>query len=212
MKNFFWDWNGTLVDDVLVQWQSFNDTLRSHGGSVVSFERYRELYRHPIREMYQELGVDLVRHPFDIIAQEWHARYEAASDSLQLHHDALVTLATLQRGGARQMILSALPHCLLVAQVQRFGLENFFEHVRGMPNALAHSKVEQGRALAYELGARGEDIIVIGDSSHDADVARELNAQCVLVMRGNESRQRLEKHGYRVCEDFSHLLTLVHGE
>lgn len=203
MKIIFWDWNGTLVDDASIQCQSFNQVVQSRGVNPVTLERYRELYRHPISKMYEEVGIDLGQHCFESIAQEWHDRYEILSHSLRLHHDVFETLAALQRGVKRQMILSALPHELLVAQVRRFGLAHFFEQVRGMPDKLANSKVEQGRILASELGAKGKDIMVIGDSSHDAEVARELNAECILIARGTESLQRLKRHGYRVFEDFS---------
>jgi phosphoglycolate phosphatase len=104
------------------------------------------------------------------------------------------------------MVVSALPHDFLGVQVRRFGVEHFFEHVSGIPDQLAHSKVEQAVELAGRLRALGDDITVIGDSSHDAEVARELAAQCILVARGAESRSRLEAHGYPVFDDFSQLI------
>jgi phosphoglycolate phosphatase len=210
MKIIFWDWNGTLVNDAPALWQSFNDTVAGRGGSPVSFERYREMYRHPVRAMYEEVGVDLNSHAFEVIAAEWHDRYENLARSLQLHHDVIDTLTALKRGGKRQMVLSALPHDFLVTQVQRFGVAHFFEHVRGIPDQLAHSKVEQGQLLASRLGAVGDEITIIGDSTHDAEVARGLNAGCLLVARGAESRTRLERHGYRVFEDFSEVTSLLH--
>lgn len=209
MKIIFWDWNGTLVNDAPALWQSFNDMVSGRGGSPVSFERYREMYRHPIRDMYEEAGIDLSEHPFEAIASEWHDRYEFLSRSLQLHHDVLDTLSALQRNGKRQMVLSALPHDFLITQVQRFGVGHYFEHVRGVLDQLAHSKVGRARVLAAELGARDKEITVIGDSSHDAEVARELNAECLLIARGAESRKRLERHGYRVFEDFSEVAKLL---
>jgi phosphoglycolate phosphatase len=188
MKIIFWDWNGTLVNDAPALWQSFNDMVQGRGGSPVSFERYREMYRHPIRDMYEEVGIDLVQHPFEAIAAEWHDRYDFLSRSLELHHDVVDTLIALQRDGRRQMVLSALPHDFLLTQVERFGIGQYFEHVRGIPDQLA---------------------TVIGDSSHDAEVARELNAECLLIARGAESRTKLERHGYRVFEDFSEIAALL---
>jgi phosphoglycolate phosphatase len=209
MKIIFWDWNGTLVNDAPALWQSFNDMVQGRGGSPVSFERYREMYRHPIRDMYEEVGIDLVQHPFEAIAAEWHDRYDFLSRSLELHHDVVDTLIALQRDGRRQMVLSALPHDFLLTQVERFGIGQYFEHVRGIPDQLAHSKVGPARVLASDLGASGENITVIGDSSHDAEVARELNAECLLIARGAESRTKLERHGYRVFEDFSEIADLL---
>jgi len=205
MKFVFWDWNGTLLNDAPILWQSFNDMTATRGGRSVTFDEYRQMYRHPIREMYIDVGVDFSVHPFELVAGEWHDRYHALSASTQLHHDALDTLTMLRQRGSRQMVVSALPHDFLGTQVRRFGVEHFFERVTGIPDQLAHSKVEQAVELATKLGAVNKDITVIGDSSHDAEVAKELSAHCILVARGTESRVRLEAHGYPVFDDFSQL-------
>jgi len=63
---------------------------------------------------------------------------------------------------------------------------------------LAHSKVEAGVKLIEELGVGGSDTLVIGDSSHDAEVAQALGAKCCLVSAGSESYVRLESNGYPV--------------
>jgi phosphoglycolate phosphatase len=209
MKFIFWDWNGTLVDDAPALWQAFNELATSRGGCTVSFERYREMYRHPVRDMYAEVGVDLKHHSFEAIAAEWHHLYSSLSGASQLQHDALGTLSALRERGSRQMVVSALPHDFLGVQVDRFGVRHFFEHVRGIPDELAHSKVGQAQSLAEALRAQGEDITVIGDSSHDAEVARELGAVCYLVARGAESRKRLESHGYPVFDDFSQIVRSI---
>lgn len=206
MKFVFWDWNGTLLNDAPVLWQSFNDMTATRGGRLVTLDEYRQMYRHPIRDMYLEVGVDFSVHPFESVAGEWHDRYHALSSSTQLHHDSLDTLTMFRQQGSRQMVVSALPHDFLETQVRRFSLEHFFEHVTGIPDQLAHSKVPQAVELAEKLNAVKGDITVIGDSSHDAEVARELAAQCILVARGAESRARLEAHGYPVVDDFSQLL------
>jgi phosphoglycolate phosphatase len=206
MKIVFWDWNGTLVNDAPVLWQSFNDMVVPRGGAAVSFDRYREMYRHPIRDMYTEVGVDLDKHAFEEIASEWHERYNTLTGAMQLHHDAVEALSALQVRGSRQMVVSALPHDFLGSQVRQFRVGHFFEQIRGVADQLAHSKVAQARELAERVGADGGDITVIGDSSHDAEVAKELGASCILVARGAESRSRLEAHGHKVLEDFRELI------
>ena len=206
MKFVFWDWNGTLLNDAPILWQSFNDMTATRGGRSVTFDEYRQMYRHPVRDMYVDVGVDFSVHPFELVAGEWHDRYHVLAASTKLHHDALDALTVFRQQGSRQMVVSALPHDFLGVQVRRFGVEHFFEHVSGIPDQLAHSKVEQAVELAGRLRALGDDITVIGDSSHDAEVARELAAQCILVARGAESRSRLEAHGYPVFDDFSQLI------
>jgi phosphoglycolate phosphatase len=205
MKFVFWDWNGTLMNDAQILWRSFNELATAHGGEHVSFERYRSIYRHPVRDMYAEVGVDFSKHSLEQMASKWHKIYSAMSADIGLHHDAVDVLQALQDLGSRQVVVSALPHNFLGNIVSRFSVRHFFEHLAGIPDELAHSKVGIAIEMADRLGARGGDITVIGDSSHDAEVAKALSAQCILVARGAESRERLDTHGFRVLDDFSEI-------
>ena len=206
MEIVFWDWNGTLVNDAPVLCDSFNRILVNRGVSPISLERYREMYRHPIHSMYQEAGVDLIQHPFEQIAEEWHEHYCEHASAIRLHHDSLDVLRTLQGRGTRQMVLSALPRQLLVKLVRSHAVEDFFEQVTGIDDNRADTKVHEGVALVRRLGIKGSDVTIIGDSSHDVDVARELKANCILVARGAESRARLEPHGYPVLDSFADII------
>lgn len=208
MKFVFWDWNGTLMNDAQILWRSFNELATAHGGEHVSFERYRSIYRHPVRDMYAEVGVDFSKHSLEQMASKWHKVYSERSVDIGLHHDAIDALKALRDRGSRQVVVSALPHDFLGSIVSRFSVEHFFEHLAGIPDELAHSKVGIAIEMADRLGARGDEITVIGDSSHDAEVAKALSARCILVARGAESRGRLESHGFGVIEDFSDLIGL----
>jgi phosphoglycolate phosphatase len=200
MKVVFWDWNGTLVNDAPTMCRIFNRVVESRGLAPVSLEQYRELYQHPIQSMYEAAGLDLSRHSFHEIAEEWHEHYLASGPSIQLHHDSITTLEWFKQRGSRQVVLSALPHDIVNTSVPAYSIEHFFEHVVGISDKYAHSKVAEGRALRDRLGMSGSDITIIGDSSHDAEVARAISAQCILIARGSESRRRLEQAGFPVFD------------
>jgi len=196
------------MNDAPVLWRSFNELVTSRGGRATTFESYRQIYRHPVKEMYEQVGVDFTRHHFEEMATEWHGLYHRLLEGVELHHDAFHALNTFKKRGSRQVVVSALPHDFLEKIVDRYAVRNFFEHISGIPDELAHSKVETAIAMAQKLSAQGRDITVIGDSSHDAEVAKELSANCFLVARGAESRERLEAHGFPVLDDFSGLFKL----
>jgi phosphoglycolate phosphatase len=206
MKVVFWDWNGTLVNDAPVVCDVFNAIVEPRGCTPVTLDQYRELYRHPIRSMYEDVGFDFDRHPFEEVARVWHDEYEARVPTIALHHDVHVALETMKRRGSRQFVLSALPHNLLVASVDTHGVGHFFEEVCGISDNLGEGKVEEGRGLLRRLGVPGSDVTIIGDSSHDAEVARSLDAKCILVARGSESRRRLEMNGFPVVESFASII------
>lgn len=202
MKVVFWDWNGTLVNDAAVLCDVFNALIEARGYAPISMDRYREIYRHPVQGMYEDAGVDLSKHDFAEIAHSWHEEYTARVGTISLHHDALTALNALKTRGSRQMVLSALPQSILVESVKQHGVGHFFEHVRGLAHLRGDSKVAEAVNLVGSLGIAGSEITIIGDSSHDAEVARELSAQCFLVARGAESRAKLALHGFPVVDSF----------
>lgn len=206
MKVIFWDWNGTIADDASLTCDVFNDLIERRGCSRITLERYREIYRHPVKHMYEDVGVDLTRHAFEGVANEWHQEYLSRLPAVALHHDAIPAFAALHQRGCRQMVLSALPQRLLDQSIKNHDVAHFFEKVVGLSDNLGHGKVGEARKLVEFLGVAGSDITVIGDSSHDAEVAREISANCFLVARGAESRARLEAHGYPVLDAFEQLL------
>lgn len=211
MKLILWDWNGTLLNDAPVTLDIFNMVRVECGYEPVSLERYRDLYRHPIRAMYEEAGMDLSRHTFESLADRWSELYTSYHSPPTLHDDAVSILRAFQERGLRQSILSALPHNILERSVRTHDVERFFETIHGATDPLGHGKVEMGKEVARNLGVTGKEIVIVGDSSHDAEVAQELGSHCFLVPRGAESEGRLTQTGFPVCATLLDVYTKIHG-
>lgn len=211
MKLILWDWNGTLVNDTAVVVDVFNRLSVEYGYNPVSLERYREIYRHPVRALYEDAGFDLSVHSFDEIAKRWSAIYSTYPDAPVLHHDARRVLHGLRDKGSRQAILSALPQPILKEAVATHGISHLFEGVHGALDDLGHGKVDMGVTVARILGVSGSDITVVGDSSHDAEVAQELGSSCILVSHGLESVTRLQATGFPVCHSLTEAYERLHG-
>ena len=75
----------------------------------------------------------------------------------------------------------------------------------GLDNIYAHSKTELGRAWVAELGIPAGDILLIGDTLHDLEVARELGVDCVLVAAGHHPADRLRRATDRVLDNLRDL-------
>ena len=60
----FWDWNGTLMDDVDFTHSCLNWMLETHGyPQRYDLAAYRELFGFPIEDYYRCAGFDFARHP-----------------------------------------------------------------------------------------------------------------------------------------------------
>ena len=199
MKYVIWDWNGTLIDDVDVACACVNDSLKKRGLPLIDKNRYYACMEMPIIRFYERL-FDLDREPFSVFATEYDEGYRSRAAEMSLFPDARETLARFAAAGYRQEIVSSAHTEGILRDLDRFGIRCWFAEVTGADNLRAEGKIGFARRHFSECGIRGEDALIIGDTLHDADLARTLNAHCVLVARGHQSREDLEKSGFPVAD------------
>ena len=74
----FWDWNGTLLDDVDFTHGCLNWMLETHGyPQRYDLAEYREIFGFPIEEYYLRAGFDFARHPYPELAARFMEHYNA---------------------------------------------------------------------------------------------------------------------------------------
>ena len=200
-STILWDWNGTLFDDAWLCHDVMNWTLARRDMSPLSFERYLELFTFPVIEYYRRVGFDFERESFEEVGAEFIAEYERRRHEAKLRPDATDALDALRARGVRQCILSAYHHETLEELTRHFGIRNTFEIVAGHNDIYASGKIAQGRWLVDQLDAAPDTMALVGDTLHDADVARELGCRCVLVEGGNQPPHKLRRADVPVVPD-----------
>lgn len=187
MKRIFWDWNGTLLDDTAAALSTLNKMLAKRSAPEISMEFYRENFAFPVKPFYTAIGMVLEGEDWDAIAREYHDIY--AEQPKRLNPDAPAALKTAEAAGAAQCIISALRQDLLEADTLNYGVRGFFDYVFGVDNLDGSSKISRAKELLSLC--EGDDIVLIGDSLHDNEVAEELGVKCVLCSQGSHAHNRL---------------------
>lgn len=204
-RHIIWDWNGTLLDDLDVCIEVMNAILARRRLPDLTRARYHTLFDFPVRNYYERLGFDPQIDGFEQLSVEFIAGYEARRLDATLHPGSRSILGAVLSAGCRQSILSAYRHETLHEIVAHFGLTAYFEHIVGLDNIHAHSKVALGRDLVRRLAVPPAAILLIGDTLHDLEVARELGVDCALVAAGHHPIERLTAGHSRVFPDLSTL-------
>ncbi|MBI5691369.1 MAG: HAD family hydrolase [Verrucomicrobia bacterium] len=204
-RHVVWDWNGTLLDDVDYSIACMNGLLARRGLPLLDRARYHALFDFPVRDYYYRLGFDPARDPFERLSVEFISAYDTHRWDCRLHEDAIEVLAAVSRTGATQSILSAYRQETLHEIVGHFGLTPRFIRLIGLDNIFAHSKAELGRAWLAELGLPPAEVLLIGDTLHDLDVARHMGVDCVLVAAGHHPHARLRARHDRVVDTLAAL-------
>lgn len=210
-----WDWNGTLVNDNPLFTRIFSEIAVECGLNPVDDAQYRELYQHPIVNMYRDAGFDLDSYSFDDLSHQWHQRVIERLSEVLLHHDVEGILEEFSKKNFTQLVLSAYNHNLLLDWVAQYNIGHYFTGIFGVNDFEGHGKVSLGRQVVVDHGISPEDAVLIGDSLHDLEVAQAIGTSCILVARGNESVDRLrsagESNGVAVLDSFAGLGNLINS-
>ena len=169
----FWDWNGTLVADVPLVVRVNNQVFANHGFRLTDEEEYRRLFCFPVKDYYEKMGVSEA--DYYRIAGEWSQAYHQQFPGTPLSPHAAETVRRLHDAGLRMVILSASKETLLLEQLAQYPeLDGCFDRVMGLTDIYAVSKVQRGVDFLREAGIPGDEAVFLGDTLHDAEVARAM--------------------------------------
>lgn len=205
-----WDWNGTLMNDVPLCCELLNHQLQRHGYAPVGdLDAYRRVFRFPIEQYYLDAGFDFSRHPYQQLAQEYAVLYASRCESCSLQPQAESTLKALHDMGVHQLILSASEQSALEHQIAFYGLTGYFDALLGLNNVYARSKVDVGLAWLHESGVHPSEVLMVGDSVHDFEVAQALGIRCVLYAGGHQPADVLAATGAPVVNGLDQIFSYL---
>jgi phosphoglycolate phosphatase len=206
-KHAIWDWNGTLLNDTWLCVEVLNGLLARRGRAPISEEDYRENFGFPVVHFYDYLGFDTDTDSFDQISREFIGDYEARwFEECQLHPEASDVLSDLAELGMTHSVLSAAKQEALNAGIQHFGIREHFMGLVGTDNIYAEGKVAQGRRWIEQLHWRPEEVVLIGDTLHDFEVAEAIGTRCILMGHGHHTTERLTETGAPVVQSLRELV------
>ncbi len=206
--HIIWDFNGTLIDDVEIGIKTVNTLLKRRGLKTLdSKEDYHKVFGFPIIEYYKKIGFDFDKESFNDIAVEWVDEYLSNSKSAGVYEGVVDVLTELKGNGIKQIILSATEREMLLLQVRQLRIEKYFFDILGLDNIHAHSKVD----IAVEWIKKEKPVkaLLIGDTTHDFEVSKAINTDCILISNGHQSKSILKKCGVQVIDNVKQIIPLL---
>lgn len=114
-------------------------------------------------------------------------------------------LSSINKAGISQSVLSAYLHENLVAILDHYNLTQYFDNIIGLDNIYAGSKTHLGLTLVEQLNLPKEEILFIGDTLHDAEVAEAMGVNCILIANGHQVKDKLSGNSKIVLDNLSEL-------
>ena len=190
-KHIIWDYNGTILDDTQLVLDILNIMLEEKSLPTCTMDEYREVFDFPIIDYYKNVGFDLDRYSFAELANQFTDMYEKMFEEAALREGIVETIENLHAKGYDQSILTAGREKNIKNEIKAFGLDKYIKEITGLHNNQAESKVFLAEQHLHKIKVRPEEILFIGDTTHDFLVAQEIGCDCVLLSGGHQSVGRL---------------------
>lgn len=208
IKLVIWDWNGTLQDDAGASHESVNDMLLRRGLPLISFEQYSSYIETPIIGFYRHI-FDVDSMDFSEISREFHEGFERHMEKYGLMEGALESIERLRAAGISQVIVSSSHRDQLMRFADRYGVTDRFDAILAADDFHAASKIERARDYLSEKGISPAQTVVIGDQLHDAEMAQEIGAHCILQCKGHQIRSHLEPVGQPIADGLIQAVDMI---
>ncbi len=196
-------------------------------GTLISLEKYLDIFCEMQREVHRKLGIKEIPEererlyiPLRLPAQEsnrflreiwnvepmeyWHRLFEydiaerkkAGDNGMLWCYEDVLALRAID---LPKVILSNTPEEIIDLELDMFGIRDIFLGYVCSNYKSRFSKPERGgiqRCLKL-LGARGEQVCMIGDAEIDILAGRKVGAVTIQVLRGHHNYER-EKPDYKI--------------
>jgi len=204
-RHIIWDWNGTLFDDAWLCCDIMSRLLVKRGLPALTSERYQQVFDFPVIEYYRRLGFDFEKESFVEVGSEFMKDYEARRRECSLQRGAQAALERVRGGGCTQSVLSAYQHDSLQAALKHYSVDRFFSDCVGIADHYAGGKIEQGLQWIARCGLDKNRVLMIGDTTHDYDVAAAMGVACCLIPSGNHTAEKLKRCGVPVLANLDRI-------
>ena len=205
-KHIIWDWNGTLLDDAWLFVDIMNGVLENRNMDTITVKKYRKIFGFPIEEYYKKLGFDIEKESFYESGLEFIRAYEKRRYEADLYPMVNFILSKLVSMKIHHYILSAQHQILLDDLTKYYNIRKYFTEINGLNNYYAHSKIDKGIEWMKKVGHNPQEVLFIGDTDHDFEVAQSLGTDCLLLSHGHHCHSRLIQTGAPVIRELKNIL------
>ena len=214
LKNYnhiIWDWNGTLFNDVELCAGIMNMLLTKESLPNISIQKYKSIFTFPVVDYYKIAGHTFEKTSFEVLGKQFMDEYEVRKNNCKLFPGVSRLLAEIKSKNIQQHLLSAYEQNNLNNILEHFGIINYFQFIVGLDNIYAGGKSHLAQDLAIKIRSNGStgNILLIGDTIHDYEVAKEIDSDCILLSHGHQDEERLLQIGIPVVKDIKELSNML---
>ena len=201
IKHIIWDWNGTLINDAWLFVELMNEELKKRSLPLINIKKYRQEFTFPVKKYYENLGFNFKKEDFKKVGYHFIQSFIKRRFEASLFKNSKKILHQINRLGISQTIISAQENQLLNETIIYYKIEHYFKAISGIAHYYADSKIEIATQQRTLINCKDNEILMVGDSMHDYEVATKLNLKCILFSGGHYEKNRLLKANCIIIDD-----------
>ncbi len=200
------DWDGTVMDSTAVISGSIQAAARDLGLLVPSDEAARHVIGMGLGQALRHAVPDAPEHLYEPLAERYRHHFLAQDQGIPLFAGARETITELHALAYRLAVATGKSANGLARVLQASGLGRYFEALRTADRT--HSKPHPAMLLEImdELGVEPERTLMIGDTTHDLQMAVNAGVDAVGMTHGAHPVAQLrELRPLALLDDFAQL-------
>lgn len=200
------DWDGTLMDSAGVIAACIQAASRDMGLPVPSREAASHIIGLGLRQALETLFPDLPEDRHLPLADHYRRHYLGQDAEIPLFEGALELIADLRKRGHLLAVATGKARRGLNRAFVHTGLEPYFHASRTADETFSKPHPAMIEELLDELMVAPERALMIGDTTHDLEMARNAGIASLAAGYGAHPPEGLGDHGaLAVCRSFSEL-------
>ena len=209
IKHIIWDWNGTLINDAWLFVEIMNGELQGRNLPLITISDYRKFFTFPVKKYYENLGFDFEKENFKEVGYDFIQKFKKRKFEAILFPETIKILNHFKEKKINQAIVSAQEDKLLNETIKHYNIYDYFRSISGIEHYYADNKIILAKSIRNNISCDDNQIVMIGDSAHDSEVAEALNINCILFSGGHYSKKRLLKCNRKIIDCHSELLKIL---
>jgi len=177
---YLFDVDGTLLDSAPDICGAMQDVLRSCGGPIVEDEVLRRYIGRGLVEVFRDLGYPTESIKTMVAAYRSHYRSRDHSGTSLIPGVAEM----LSELGGRKSTATAKRTVSTRAVLERFGIDQYFDHVQGTDDFAAKPEPDVLLKCLEALGATPAECLLVGDAPADMEAGRRAGIKICAVRYG----------------------------
>ena len=200
------DWDGTVMDSTAVISGSIQAACRDLGLTVPDDETARHVIGLGLSQALRHAVPDLPETMYPDLGARYRHHFLARDGNIPLFEGARATIAELHDAGYRLGVATGKSHAGLNRAMESSGMKGYFHATRAADQTFSKPDPAMLFELMDELGVSPGRTLMVGDTTHDVQMAQNAGVDAVAMGHGAHPPERLqESNPLALVKDFVEL-------